>query len=327
MRLISWLFIPVTLFVTGCQPPTADAVVASSQQATEQVSAASQTFGMLLDVSVEAALGQTTAGGSTRNLTSVAQAPDMRALPTTATVDLATVTVGNRLVFPSGTASGTITLTLIGAAAVSWPAGSVTLYDGSVSVAMNDIILSNANGDRLRIPSGTFSYDLQAQSTVTDANNWVLTSTASAAINPPLTAFLDRQGRTWSLALAGSRTVHQVTTRQQTVSNSQITSDTRHVVRTISGVTPGNALTSDAAMAAYGYSRWSVTLGDVPVVWSRNAEIITATNLIDGTAQSTVGRDTTFVSTTLSAHTITIGPFSARQLSSLLGATLDPNWL
>jgi len=327
MRLISWLVIPLAVLVTGCQPPNADAVATPGQQTSEQVSAASQAFGMMLDASVETALGQTTAGGSARALAPASQAPDLRTLPTTATVDLATLTIGNRLVFPSGTASGTITLTLTGAAAVSWPAGTVTLYDGSVSVAVHDIILSNANGDRLRIPTGTFVYDLQAQSTVTDANNWVLTSTASASVSPPLAAFLDRQGHTWSLSLTGSRAVHQVTTRQQILTNSQITSDTRQVVRTISGVTPGNALTSDAALAAYGYSRWSVTLGDVPVVWCRNAEITTLTNLIDGTTQTTVGHDATFVSTTLSGHTITIGSFTARQLSSLLGATLDPKWL
>lgn len=327
MRLISWLIVPVTLVAAGCQPPTAEGVAAVTQPTSERVAAASQAFGMLLDTSVETALGQTTASGSTRAQSSDSLGPDLRTLPTTATIDLATATIGNRLIFPSGTAAGTITLTLTGAAAVSWPVGSVTLYDGSVTVAMRDIVLSNANGDRLRIPTGTFTYDLQAQSTVTDATNWVLTSTASAAVSPPLAAFLDRQGRTWSLSLAGSRAVRQVTTRQQTISDGRITSDTRHVVRTISGTTPGTTLTSDAPLAAYGFSRWSVTLGDVPVVWSRNAETTTMSNFIDGTEQTTVGHDATFVSTTLNARVFTLGPFTARQMGSLLGATLDPNWL
>ena len=323
---IHWLLaLVVSLFLTSCQP-LAEVTAASNQQASEQVAAASQSFGMLLDASVESALGQTTAGGSARAV--VATAPDLRQLSTSTTFDLATLKIGNRLVFPSGTASGTITLTLNGDAAMSWPMGSVTLYDGSVAVAVHDIVLSNANGDRLRIPSGSFAYDLQAQSTVSDAGNWELTASVNAAVNPPLAAFLDRQGRTWSLALSGARSMHTVTTRHQVRdASNQITSDTRQVVRTISGATPGNEVTSDATLAALAYARWSVTLGDVPVVWSRNAEITTLTNLIDGSTQTTVGRDATFVSTTIAARTITIGPFTARQLGLLLGATLDPNWL
>ena len=311
--------------LTSCKP-LAEVTAVGNQQTSEQVAAASQSFGMLLNASVESALGQATAGGSARSLDSAA--PDMRRVPTITTIELATLTIGSRLVFPSGSASGSVTLTLTGDAAVSWPTGSVTLYDGSISVAVHDIILSNANGDRLRIPSGNFTYDLQAQSTVSDAGNWELTATVNAAVNPPLSAYLDRQGRTWSLALSGARSMHQVTTRHQTRDGSnQILSDTRQVVRTITGSTPGNELTSDATLATLAYARWSVTLGDVPVVWSRNAEITTLTNLIDGSVQTTVGRDATFVSTTIAARTITIGPFSARQLGSLLGATLDPNWL
>ena len=314
-----------TFALTSCKP-LAEVTAAANQQTSEQVAAASQSFGMLLDASVESALGQATAGGSARGLMSAA--PDLRRVPTSTTFELATLTIGNRLVFPAGSASGSITLTLSGDAAVSWPAGSVTLYDGSVAVALHDIVLSNANGDRLRIPSGTFSYDLQAHSTVSDATNWELTASVNAAVNPPLAAFLDRQGRTWSLAMSGARSMHQVTTRHQTRDGSnQILSDTRQVVRTIAGATPGNEVTTDAALAGYAYARWSVTLGEVPVVWSRNAEITTLTNLIDGTVQTTVGRDATFVATTITSRTITIGPFSARQLGSLLGATLDPNWL
>ena len=322
----AWL-LPIVGLLVGCLPMSTDTADESSQQPAEQVSAASQSFGMLLDASVETALAQATAGGSTQ-IMALNQAPDLRTLPTTTTVDLATLTIGNRLVFPSGTAAGTITLTLDGAAAVSWPAGNVTLYDGSVTVALADIVLSNANGDRLRIPSGTFSYNLVADSTVTDANNWVLTANASASINPAFAAYLDHQGHSWSLTLAGTRNVQQVTTRQRLLaSDNSVLSDSRQVVRTISGTTPGSALTTDGTLSAYSYSRWAVTIGNVPVVWSRHAQVTTLTNLLTGTTTTSIGHDATFVSTTLNARTVTIGAFTARQLSSLLGATLDPAWL
>ena len=136
-RILWLLALVIGLLLTSCKP-LAEITAASNQQASEQVAAASQSFGMLLDASVESALGQTTAGGSARAL--VATAPDLRQLSTSTTFDLATLKIGNRLVFPSGTASGTITLTLNGDAAVSWPMGSVTLYDGSVAVAVHDIV-------------------------------------------------------------------------------------------------------------------------------------------------------------------------------------------
>lgn len=322
-----WL-VPLWGLLVGCLPVnTTTESDGTSPQPAEQVSAASQAFGMLLDASVETALAQATAGGST-HIVAPAQAPDLRTLPSTTTVDLATLAIGNRLVFPSGTASGTITLSLNGAAAVSWPTGNVTLYDGSVAVALADIVLSNANGDRLRIPSGTFNYSLVANSTVTDANNWVLTANAGASISPAFSAYLDHQGRSWSLTLAGTRNVQQVTTRQRLLaSDISVISDSRQVVRTISGTTPGSALTTDGTLSSYGYSRWAVTLGNVPVVWSRHAQVTTLTDLLTGTTTTTIGHDATFVSTTLNAHTVTIGAFTARQLSSLLGATLDPAWL
>ncbi len=323
----TWLA-PLVGLLAGCLPVTTSTNPdETNQQPAEQVAAASQSFGMLLDASVETALAQATAGGST-HITAPAQAPDLRTLPITTTVDLATLTIGNRLVFPNGTASGTITLSLIGTAAVSWPMGNVTLYDGSVAVALANIVLSNANGDRLRIPSGTFTYSLVADSTVTDASNWVLTANASASINPAFAAYLDHQGHSWSLSLAGTRNLQQVTTRQRLVaSDNSIVSDSRQVVRTISGTTPGSALTSDGNLSTFSYSRWVVTLGNVPVVWSRHAQVSTLTNLLTDTTTTSVGHDATFVSTTLNARTVTIGAFTARQLSSLLGATLDSTWL
>ncbi len=323
-----WWPLSLIGLLVGCLPVgTSDSPNATSQTPAEQVSAASQSFGMLLDASVETALAQTTAGGSTQ-ITAPPRGPDLRLLPTTTTVDLATLAIGDRLVFANGTASGTITITLDGSAAVSWPLGNVTLYDGSVSVALANIVLSNANGDRLRIPSGTFTYSLTATSTVTDAHNWQLTATASASISPAFAAYLDHQKHSWSLTLAGTRNVQQLITRQKVVAgDGHVSSDTREVQRTIFGTSPGGALTSDGTLSAYNYSRWAVTLGNVPVVWSRHAQMTTLTNLLTGTTTTSIAHDATFVSTTLNGRTATIGPFTARQLSSLLGATLDPAWL
>jgi hypothetical protein len=327
-RRLHWWAVPLIGLLVGCVPvSTTDSPEATSQTPAEQVSAASQSFGMLLDASVETALGQATVGGSTQ-IAAPERPPNLQLLPTTTTVNLATLTIGNRLVFPAGTASGTITLTLDGAAAVSWPLGNVTLYDGSVSVALANIILSNANGDRLRIPSGTFTYNLTATSTVTDAHNWQLTANASASINPAFAAYLDHQEHSWSLALSGTRNVQQVITRQKVVAgDGSVNSDTRQVQRTISGTTPGGALTGDGTLSTYNYSRWAVTLGNVPVVWNRHAQVTTLTNLLTGTTTTSLAHDATFVSTTISGRTATIGPFTARQLSGLLGATLDPAWL
>jgi hypothetical protein len=323
-----WWALPLIGLLVGCVPvSTTDNPQATTQTPAEQVSAASQSFGLLLDASVETALGQASAGGSTQ-IAAPERAPDLQLLPATTTVDLANLTIGNRLVFPSGTASGTITLTLDGAGAASWPLGNVTLYDGSVSVALANIVLSNANGDRLRIPSGTFTYSLTATSTVSDAHNWQVSATASASISPAFSAYLDHQEHSWSLSLAGTRNVQQVITRKKVIAgDGSVSSDTREVQRTISGTTPGGALTSDGNLSTYNYSRWSVTLGNVPVVWSRHAQVTTLTNLLTGTSTTSLAHDATFVSTTIAGHTATIGPFTARQLSGLLGATLDPAWL
>ncbi len=325
-----WSLLPLVplLLLAGCLQPTATDALASGDSPAQQVAAASQSFGMLLNASVDAALEQSTAGGTARGPTPVGQAPDLRVIPGTVVVDLATLSIAGKPVFAVGTASGTITLTLTGAAAASWPAGTSTLYDGSVSVALSDIALGNPNGDRVRISSGTFTYALQAVSTVVDANNWTLTADATAVIDPPMAAVLDRRGRTWSMTLGGSRSVHQVVTRQRMLApDGSITADTRRDVRTISGATPGGSLTNDLTLAALGYSRWTITLGDVPVTWSRNAQTTTTRDLLSSTSQTVVDRDATFIATTINARTTTIGPFTARQVSSLLGATLDPNWL
>lgn len=323
MRPFLWSLLPLVL--VGCLQPTVTDPTGDTPA--QQVAAASQSFGMLLSSSVSAALDQASAGGSNRALTTTT-APDLRVVPTTVLIDLATLTIAGRPAFTPGTASGTVTLTLDGSGVASWPAGTTTLYDGTVSVALNAVVLGNANGDQLRIPTGTFSYALQAQSTVTDATNWTLTSTATASVSPAFTAFLDRQGHTWSLSLSGARTEQQVTTRSRVLAgDGSVTADTRTEVRDIGGIVAGSSLTSDATLAALNYARWTVTIGGVPVTWSRNARVTTTRDLTTNATATTVNRDATFVSTTISDRTTTIGPFSARQLGSLFGATLDPNWL
>ncbi len=312
------------LLLSSCQQiadlTTTNPVDASSVQ--EQAASASQSLGLLQDASSEAALASTTAppvttgpGGPVEN------APDLTALNGTRVFDLATLSNNGRPLFSSVTTSGTITVTHSGTPVTSSPLGTTTLYTGTVLVALANVVITNANGDALRIPSGTFTYALASSCTTTDATNWVLDLRTSVAVDPPLSATVTHGGRAFNLTLGGNRTLHQVITREYGPGVNR-----RTVLREISGTTDGHPLSTDPVVGGHSYAAWRVAVEGVPVTWNRFASVTTMTDYTEPAASSvTVNstEDRTFV-TVLG---LIVGPKTAGQWSALLGARLQAEFL
>jgi hypothetical protein len=307
----------VLLACGGCTPTDQ----LSPDPLNQQVASASQALGMLVDASIQAVLSDQTASGTTHAAGD--PVPDLRSLErATRTIDLATLSVNGQLVFPAGTASGTITLSTSGAAATSWPTGSAILYTGSVQVALNQILFTNGNGDRLAIPSGTFTHTLDAQAVKTATDNWTVSVDATASMAPALAATLTRGSGSYSLTLGGSRRVRQTITRIK-----DATTDTRTDARQVDGSSPGTGLTTDPTLAGLGYTAWTITLNGIPVTWNRNAELTSTIDYSTGTTTVAVSRDASFITTEIGGLTSIVGPFTAIQGSLLLQAQLDPAWL
>ena len=154
-----------------------------SESPSQQAASASQSLGMLLDASNEAVLSDTSGGDSLKTAGDplAEPAPDFSGRAAgTRVIDLANFAVNAQKIFPTGTASGTLTVTYNGTAASSWPAGTTTLYSGQVTVTAASVLITNGNGDALSIPSGSFNYSLEAVGTKTNTLNWVITTNATA---------------------------------------------------------------------------------------------------------------------------------------------------
>ena len=309
------------LLHSGCLPvadTTSDQDSPSSLQ--EQAASASQSLGVLMDAASEAsltavALPSIPSGGGEH-------APDLTLLNGIRTFDLATLTLNGQPLFSSVTTSGTITVTHVGSAVTSSPVGSTTLYTGTVSVALAGIVITNGgNGDRLSIPSGTFTYALSSSCTTTDVTNWVLDQRTSVTIDPAFDATVSHAGRSYNLRLSGNRALHQVITREF---GSGV--DRRTVRRDISGSTDGSPLSTDPLSGAHQYASWRVAVEGVPVTWYRFA---TVTSVADFTQLP--GNITTVSSTEdrtfISVLGVVVGPKTAGQWSSLLGARLQAEFL
>ena len=305
------------LAVVGCKK-TDDL---SPDSLNQQAASASQALGMLLDASIQGVLSDQTVSGNSRTVGD--PAPDLRGLERgIRVIDLASLAVNGRLVFPAGTASGTITIATSGASATSWPTGSANLYTGSVQVSLAQIAFINGNGDRLSIPEGTFTHTLDAQAVKTGTDNWTVTVDATASLAPALAATLSRGTGVYSLTLGGSRRVRQTITR---VKNA--TTDTRTDARKVDGSAQGAGLTKDPALVGLGYTAWTITLNGIPVTWNRNAELTSSIDYTTGKTTVAVSRDTSFITTAVGGLTTIVGPFTAVQGSVLLQAQLDPAWL
>jgi len=321
--------------LAGCNPVTPDDQQ-SSDPASEQAASASQSLGMILEASTEAVLGTVSGGDSTRAVgdPTAEPMPDLTARATSSTsVFLATATVNGHLLFPSGTATGRIDVDTTGDAAASWPAGTTQLFSGSVTVTFSNVVLTNGNGDSLSIPSGSFSYTLEASGSRTDTYNWVITLDSLATLGTPLNATLVHGGSTHSVTLAGNRQVHEVLTRVRTVDSgtSMVTENTRTMERSVSGTTPGTSLGTSAPYDGVNYTKWAVTIDGATVEWNRNAAITTRWDYLQSEPASaftvTSAHDYTFLATTINGTTSRIGPFTALQMAALLRARIEAAWL
>lgn len=320
--------------LTGCTSTDGNlADTTDTSPPSEQAATASQSLGILMDASTESVLDSTSSGDSTKAATPAGAeiAPDLQqiAKSISKTVDLATLKVNNQLVFPTGTASGTITITANGTAADSWPAGTTTLYTGSVTVALTNVVISGSNGDSLTIPSGGFSYDLDASGSKTDSFNWTITTDTTATVSPALSGTAVHNGRSHSVTLSGLRKTHAVITR--VYSTASPVTNTRNVDYTVSGNTAGTALSGNPALQSKQYTSWVVTVDGVRVEFNRNAHLATTwdyTQVGTGTAYTVNDiSDTTFISTTTLGITAVLGPYTAAQVASALSARIDAKWL
>lgn len=308
----------------------------SSDPVSEQAASASQSLGMIMEASTEAVLGTVSGGDSTRSATGTTAEPmpDLVGRAASSTVvDLATASVNGHRLFPTGSASGTITVATSGAAAASWPNGTTQLFTGSVTVTFNNVLLTNGNGDSLSIPGGSFSYTLEAVGTKTDAYNWVITLDSLATLTTPLNAILVHGPSTHSVTLAGNRQVHEELTRVRTVDPGTlaVTVDTRTATHAVSGTVPGSSLIGSAPYNGLNYTRWAVTIDGATVEWNRNAAITTRWDYLQSDPASafavTTAHDHTFLATTVHGTTSRIGPFTALQMAALLRAKLEAAWL
>ena len=305
-----------------------------SESPSQQAASASQSLGMLLDASNEAVLSDTSGGDSLKTAGDplAEPAPDFSGRAAgTRVIDLANFAVNAQKIFPTGTASGTLTVTYNGTAASSWPAGTTTLYSGQVTVTAASVLITNGNGDALSIPSGSFNYSLEAVGTKTNTLNWVITTNATATV-ANLTATLTRGTKAHTLSLAGNRTVNAEIRRAYTTDGTgAVTANTRAATITISGSVAGSTLTSISPQQDQSYTGWTVTLDGIPVTWNRSATLATLwdyTKLGTGTAFTvTSTRDTTYVSTTINGAKTTVGPLTAAQMAALLRAKIEAQWL
>ncbi len=320
--------------LTGCKTDPTDEE--SSDPVSEQAASASQSLGMIMEASTEAVLGTVSGDASTRSIdrSTAEPMPDLIGRSTSSTVvDLATASVNGHRLFPAGTASGTITVATSGTAASSWPAGTTQLFTGSVSVAFDHVLLTNGNGDSLSIPTGSFSYTLEASGTRTDDYNWTITLDALATLATPLNATLVHGPSTHSVTLAGNRQTHEVLTRVRAVDPDTlaVTENTRTAAHTVSGTVPGSALSGSAPYSGVNYTRWAVTIDGATVEWNRNAAITTKWDYLQSDPASaftvTSAHDYTFLATTVHGTTSRIGPFTALQMASLLRAQVAAAWL
>ena len=299
--------------LTGCKTDPTDEE--SSDPVSEQAASASQSLGMIMEASTEAVLGTVSGDASTRSIdrSTAEPMPDLIGRSTSSTVvDLATASVNGHRLFPAGTTQ---------------------LFTGSVSVAFDHVLLTNGNGDSLSIPTGSFSYTLEASGTRTDDYNWTITLDALATLATPLNATLVHGPSTHSVTLAGNRQTHEVLTRVRAVDPDTlaVTENTRTAAHTVSGTVPGSALSGSAPYSGVNYTRWAVTIDGATVEWNRNAAITTKWDYLQSDPASaftvTSAHDYTFLATTVHGTTSRIGPFTALQMASLLRAQVAAAWL
>ena len=322
--------VSASLLLSGCKLQEEATNTSPSQQA----ASASQSLGMLLDASNEAVLSDTSGGDSLKSVGDplAEAAPEFNGRAAgTRVIDLANFAVNAQKVFPAGTASGTLTVTYSGTAASSWPAGTTTLYSGQVTVTAANVLLTNGNGDALSIPSGSFTYTLEAVGTKTNTYNWLITTDAAATVTN-LVATLTRGTKTHSLSLAGNRTVRAEVRRTYITDGAgAVTANTRASTVTISGTVAGSSLTTTSPQKDQSFTGWTVTLDGIPVTWNRSATLTTLwdyTKLGTGAAFTvTSTSDTTYVSTTINGAKTTVGPLTAAQMGNLLRAKIDAQWL
>lgn len=317
----------------GCKKAETDEE--PSDPLSEQAASASQSLGMILDASTETVLGATSGGDSGRSVAGTGEPmPDLagRASSST-TVNLATVAVNGHRLFPAGTASGTITVATTGTAATSWPAGTTQLFTGSVTVTLSDVLLTNGNGDSLSIPTGSFSYTLEATGTKADARNWTITLDSLASLTTPLSATLVHGSATRNVTLSGNRQLHQVLTRVRTVDPDTlaVTTDTRTTAHTVSGSVAGSSLGTTTPYSGKNYTSWKVAIGGSTVEWNRNAEVTTRWDYLasdpDDAFTVTSAHDYTFVTTVIGGTATRLGPYTALQMATLLRAKIEAAWL
>lgn len=285
----------------------------------EQAASASQSLGVLMDAVSEASLAAV--ASPTTRFSGGEHAPDLTQLNGTRVVDLATVRLNGQPLFSSVTTSGTISVTHVGTAVTSSPGAVTTMYTGSVSVALSGIMITNGNGDRLSIPSGTFTYALDSRCTPTDATNWVLEQRTTVALDPALDATVSHAGRSFNVTLGGNRSVHQVITREFGGGV-----DRRTVRRDISGTAAGQQLSSDPVIGGHPYASLRVSVEGIPVTWYRFASVTSVadyTQLPGNISTVSSSDDRTFI-TVLG---IVFGPKTAGQWSSLVGARLQAEFL
>ncbi len=312
----------VALLLCGCQQLVDQPTESTSGSALqEQAASASQSLGLLLDSATEATLdaiavpGALTAGGE--------RAPDLTQLNGTRSYDLATLTNNGQPLFSSVTTAGLITVTHVGTSVTSSPMGSTAMYTGTVSVALSSVVITNGNGDTLRIPTGTFTYALTATCTTSDATNWVFDQRTSVAIDPPFSATVTHGERFYNLTLGGNRTLHQMITREYSGGG---VVNRRVVLREISGTSDGHGLSSDPLIGGHLYAGWRVAVQGIPVTWNRFATVTTSTDYtLPQSSMTTVTsrEDRTFI-TVLS---LVEGPKTASEWSALLGARLQAEFL
>ena len=308
----------------------------SSDPVSEQAASASQSLGMILDASTETVLGATSGGDSGRSVTDPTDEPmpDLASRATSSTVvNLQTVAVNGRRLFPADTASGTITVATSGTAATSWPSGTTQLFTGTVTVTFHDVLLTNGNGDSLSIPSGSFSYSLEATGTKTNSRNWTITLDSLAELTTPLSATIFHGSATRNVTLSGNRQLHQVVTRVRTVDPDTlaVTADTRTTEHTVSGSVPGSTLGTTTPYSGKNYTSWKVAIGGSTVEWNRNAKVTTRWDYRESDPDDaftvTSAHDYTFVTTTLGGTPTRLGPYTALQMATLLRAKIEAAWL
>ncbi|MCK6486783.1 MAG: hypothetical protein L6R48_00330 [Planctomycetes bacterium] len=297
--------------------PSTGALTTDYNQALSDEASATSSGGSLMgrlsQAASEAVLG--TAGSSTA-ATAAAVAPALdRAVAGSMVIDLATLKTGSRAVFPDAT--GTVTVTWTGTVVTSWPVGTTTVAGADLTLAFNQVVLTTASGNKLTIPSGAAAVRLEAQASVVDAGNWVLTCTTTTTVPAAaaITGNLIAGGRTTTLSLSGQRQAIWVITRTRTPDPDNAGSylvDRRDVSVTVGGpASIGNV---------GGFSTWTISRGSLPVVWNRKARVSWREDLLVPVAVPpvTVSEDAIYISATIPIinATVRLGPYSIAELAA-----------